>query len=92
MLFLFFLFGNNLIIPHSERVCAVRVIAESEIIQDFLTESEEDISASPLVDLKVDLNKMSKYLHVNFMSKKAIFNSQTLMILMSNLYSKQTLH
>jgi len=36
-----------------ERVCAVRVIAESEIIQDFLTESEEDISASPLVDLKV---------------------------------------
>jgi len=36
-----------------ERVCAVRVIAESEIIQDFLTESEEDITASPLVDLKV---------------------------------------
>ena len=37
----------------SERVCAVRVIAESEVIQDFLTESEEDISASPIVDLKV---------------------------------------
>ena len=36
-----------------ERVCAVRVIAESEIIQDFLTETEDDISASPLVDLKV---------------------------------------
>ena len=31
----------------------MRVIAESEIIQDFLTESEEDITASPLVDLKV---------------------------------------
>ena len=36
-----------------ERVCAVRVIAESDIIQDFLSESDEDISASPLVDLKV---------------------------------------
>jgi len=36
-----------------ERVCAVRVIAESEIIQDFLTESEEDISSTPLVELKV---------------------------------------
>ena len=51
-------------------MCAVRVIAESEIIQDFLTESEEDISASPLVDLKVDLNKMSEYLHANFMIRK----------------------
>ena len=58
-----------MIISHSERVCAVRVIAESEIIQDFLTESEEDISASPLVDLKVDLNKLSMYLHANFMIK-----------------------
>lgn len=36
-----------------ERVCAVRVIAESEIIQDFLTESEEDITSTPLVELKV---------------------------------------
>ena len=36
-----------------ERVCAVRVIAESEILQDFLTEHEEDISTSPLVDIKV---------------------------------------
>ena len=31
----------------------MRVIAESEIIQDFLTESEEDITSSPLVELKV---------------------------------------
>ena len=37
-------------------MCAVRVIAESEIIQDFLTESEEDISSSPLVELKVMVN------------------------------------
>ena len=29
------------------------MIAESEIIQDYLTESEEDISTSPTVDLKV---------------------------------------
>ncbi len=26
-----------------ERVCAVRVIAESELVQEFLTESEEEI-------------------------------------------------
>ena len=26
-----------------ERVCAVRVIAESEIVRDFLTESEDEI-------------------------------------------------
>ena len=45
--------NNSLNSPCAERVCAVRVIAESEIIQDFLTESEEDISASPMVDLKV---------------------------------------
>lgn len=36
-----------------ERVCAVRVIADSEIMQDFLTEHEDDISTSPLVDIKV---------------------------------------
>lgn len=33
-----------------EKVCAVRVIAESEIMQDFLTEDE---SSTTLVDLKV---------------------------------------
>jgi len=36
-----------------ERVCAVRVIADSEILQDFLTEHEEEISNSPIVTLKV---------------------------------------
>ena len=36
-----------------ERVCAVRIIADSEILQDFLTEHEDDISTSPLVDIKV---------------------------------------
>ena len=36
-----------------ERVCAIRVIAESELMQEFLTESEEEIGNSPLVDLKV---------------------------------------
>ena len=38
-----------------ERVCAIRVIAESEMMQEFLTESEEEIGNSPLVDLKVTL-------------------------------------
>ncbi|KAI8124355.1 hypothetical protein FF38_08930 [Lucilia cuprina] len=37
-----------------EKVCAVRVIAESDAVQDFLTDSEDDISASP-VDIKVML-------------------------------------
>ncbi len=36
-----------------ERVCAIRVIAESDLMQEFLTESEEEIGNSPLVDLKV---------------------------------------
>jgi len=36
-----------------ERVCAVRVIADCEILQEFLTEHDDDISSSPLVDLKV---------------------------------------
>ena len=36
-----------------ERVCAVRIIADSEMLQDFLTEHEDDISTSPLVDIKV---------------------------------------
>ena len=36
-----------------ERVCAVRVIAESETLQDFLTEHEDEISSSPLVDIKI---------------------------------------
>ena len=31
-----------------ERVCAVRVIAESELVRDFLTESEDEI-VSPLI-------------------------------------------
>lgn len=37
-----------------EKVCAVRVIAESDAVQDFLTDSEDDISSSP-VDIKVML-------------------------------------
>ena len=36
-----------------ERVCAIRVIADSDILQDFLTEHEDEISSSPYVDLKV---------------------------------------
>ena len=36
-----------------ERVCAVRIIADNEILQDFLTEHEDDISTSPLVEIKV---------------------------------------
>lgn len=35
-----------------ERVCAVRVIAESEIMQEFLTDQDDDMNGSP-VDLKV---------------------------------------
>ncbi|XP_060525618.1 sorting nexin-27 isoform X2 [Cylas formicarius] len=35
-----------------ERVCAVRVIAESEIMQEFLTDQDDDNNSSP-VDLKV---------------------------------------
>lgn len=37
-----------------EKVCAVRVIAESDPVQEFLTDSEDDLSASP-VDIKVML-------------------------------------
>ncbi|KAH8245334.1 hypothetical protein KR032_009093 [Drosophila birchii] len=37
-----------------EKVCAVRVIAESDAVQDFLTDTEDDISAAP-VDIKVML-------------------------------------
>lgn len=37
-----------------EKVCAVRVIAESEAVQEFLTDNEDDLSASP-VDIKVML-------------------------------------
>lgn len=37
-----------------EKVCAIRVIAESDAVQDFLTDSEDDISASP-VDVKIML-------------------------------------
>lgn len=36
-----------------EKVCAVRVIAESENVQEFLTDSEDDLSAS--VDIKIML-------------------------------------
>lgn len=31
-----------------EKVCAVRVIAESEIMQEFLTDSEDELAASPI--------------------------------------------
>lgn len=37
-----------------EKVCAVRVIAESDAVQEFLTDSEDDVSAAP-VDIKVML-------------------------------------
>lgn len=37
-----------------EKVCAVRVIAESDAVQEFLTDSEDDLSSSP-VDIKVML-------------------------------------
>ncbi|KAF5304391.1 hypothetical protein FQR65_LT18877 [Abscondita terminalis] len=35
-----------------EKVCAVRVIAESDIVQEFLTDQDDENSSSP-VDLKV---------------------------------------
>lgn len=35
-----------------ERVCAVRVIAESDAMQEFLTDQDDDTNTSP-VDLKV---------------------------------------
>lgn len=37
-----------------EKVCAVRVIAESDSVQEFLTDSEDDMAASP-VDIKIML-------------------------------------
>lgn len=37
-----------------EKVCAVRVIAESDSVQEFLTDSEDDLAASP-VDIKIML-------------------------------------
>lgn len=37
-----------------EKVCAVRVIAESDAVQEFLTDSEDGVSSSP-VDIKVML-------------------------------------
>lgn len=37
-----------------EKVCAVRVIAESDSVQEFLTDAEDDSSASP-VDIKIML-------------------------------------
>lgn len=38
-----------------EKVCAIRVIAESNVMRDFLTETEDEIGCLPLVDLKVML-------------------------------------
>lgn len=35
-----------------ERVCAVRVIAESDLMQEFLTDQDDENNTSP-VDLKV---------------------------------------
>lgn len=35
-----------------EKVCAVRVIAESEVMQEFLTDGEDQDNQAP-VDLKV---------------------------------------
>lgn len=37
-----------------EKVCAVRVIAESEAVQEFLTDAEDDVSSAP-VDIKIML-------------------------------------
>ncbi|XP_031635857.1 sorting nexin-27 [Contarinia nasturtii] len=37
-----------------EKVCAVRVIAESDNMQEFLTDSEDDLASSP-VDIKIML-------------------------------------
>lgn len=37
-----------------EKVCAVRVIAESDSMQEFLTDSEDDLASSP-VDIKIML-------------------------------------
>lgn len=36
-----------------ERVCAVRVIAESDAMQEFLTDQDDETNSSP-VDLKVN--------------------------------------
>lgn len=38
-----------------ERVCAIRVIAESDAMQEFLTDQDDDSNTSP-VDLKVSTN------------------------------------
>ena len=38
-----------------EKVCAVRVIAEHDIVQDFLTDDDENGGSLSLVDLKVSL-------------------------------------
>lgn len=40
-----------------ERVCAVRVIAESEVMQEFLTDQDDESNSSP-VDLKVSENRV----------------------------------
>ena len=37
-----------------EKVCAIRVIAESDAVQEFLTDSEDDLASSP-VDIKIML-------------------------------------
>lgn len=38
-----------------EKVCAVRVIAESDSMQEFLTDSEDDLASSSPVDIKIML-------------------------------------
>lgn len=38
-----------------ERVCAVRVIAESDVMQEFLTDQDDENNTNP-VDLKVNHN------------------------------------
>ena len=45
-----------------ERVCAVRVIAESELVRDFLTESEDEIVSQ---NLKVPEKVVSSFHFVN---------------------------
>lgn len=54
-----------------ERVCAVRVIAESDAMQEFLTDQDDETNTSP-VDLKVSV------LHVSTQLKQIFSYSQPL--------------
>jgi sorting nexin-27 len=36
-----------------EKVCAVRVIAESDAVQEFLTDSDDDLISAAPVDIKI---------------------------------------